>query len=386
VNWDWTSLPARCMLDFVGQALEVGYDLVTTTAVSRVIDKMARSPYLIFGNNLSVFSEFCLCMLPRINALQLADGVRILERIAQQFRARKAGDKASAEQCCDIDGLLQEFDSALAVINEAEMSSAANKGDQSVSAPQASRPEGPEVSAQNVSMIERIRHINIEDLETHFADPDARSGSQNTHDGEDAADSHSTPSQPGTPNKLPKPQTHSAYIAPTPYTREERSRAQQFHSLGDRQWRRKLDPVGVARTTFDFSILNKESIWGCRSVAYLIEAVCSRTTIDMSYSDENAAYSMFTTMVAADNLLENMNLQTLGIALFPKASILDTMADRDQSRRLTTLLEKLFDRGHEGTAAQRRYIQGLCNTMERDFKYPSELLKDEGEEGKTKRD
>jgi hypothetical protein len=66
---DWTSHLVSCLLDFVDKALEKGDNLVSVAAVCYVVNRMTKSVYLLFDNNLAVLVEFCLRVLPRVNDL-----------------------------------------------------------------------------------------------------------------------------------------------------------------------------------------------------------------------------------------------------------------------------------------------------------------------------
>ncbi|KAF2822010.1 hypothetical protein CC86DRAFT_458548 [Ophiobolus disseminans] len=108
---EWDSPDVRNMLEVVDKAFDVGSNLVTATAASSVVQKMARSEYLIFENNLCVFAEFCLCLLPRINVVAVSGCSQELQEAWDVLQKRKRDSQTPFDpvQVQIIDGLEEVF-------------------------------------------------------------------------------------------------------------------------------------------------------------------------------------------------------------------------------------------------------------------------------------
>lgn len=354
-NADWSSLPVRCVLDFVSKAFELGQDLVTAAAVAQVVNWMATSNNLILENNVREYLAFCLVVLPRIDTIRDVDRQE-LQRASQQLQARKNADQLRPDQEHAIGILLDVIRPSPTAAQPQDVS--AGPGYQNSSDDGASRDAS--LADAEASLVEGIRHIHIDDSEHHFGSSDAGSQSQGVQDEEQAAAPHDAPS---------KPQTLDA--EPGFCTEED----PDFYGADKLAWQeamRRPDPSAHPETDADFSIFDEESNWSPRTVMYLVEEVCKKTMIYMSLSDENTAYAMFAAMIASKNLFIGTNLQSLSMALFLKAGILDTMAG-GYSVRLTAMFDKLFERGYGAKATHRQKIQDLCEVLGRDeYKYTKE--------------
>lgn len=372
---NWFSDHTRLTLDFVLHTLSASANSpVVATAGCAVVARLAASLYLFVDLNFSIWAKFLRRVAPAIDRADCSGLSPDLTVLLAQLWQRD--DVPLDEEDFSTKGEIKTLIEAVG---------------RTVS--QLERTAVQPVSQSN------IRQIRIEDLDLNSALPSVRAESQNTHSGEDVSGAHGSPSIPSSsftrplPSARPSPSTpstpptplltstrRSSYVTPTPYTDAEKSSGSPYYA-GRAQWpRRPADPVGKARNGVDFDLFDEEPHWGLRSVAYFIETVLKSTMIDMSRTSKAMAYEMYGKMVAADNLVLHQNIQILGAALFLKAPILDMMADGNQSRHLTTLLKKLFDRGKDAKASHRRYIQGLCQTLERKYKYSRELLQDEDKE------
>lgn len=374
VESNWLSDRAGLTLDFMLHTLVASaYSSVVASAVCAFIARLASAHYLFIDLNFSVWTNFVRQAAPVIDrADQSGTSPELTLLLAQLWRND------------DLPRSEKDFSPKEAI-------------EKVVLVVRRTVTELEELSLPSVSL-GNGRQVNIEDLDSYFSLLSVHAESRVTQSEEDVSHPQASPSitsTPSTPPSRPIPSSHPAtsssptapknhtrrpsYVAPTPYTDEEKSSGDP-HFAGRRQWpRRPSDPVGRARNDIDVSVFDREAQWGRRSVAHLIEKVEKNTVIDMSRTSEDAAYDMYEKMSAADNLFKNKNLQTLVFSLFPKAGILDTMTDGVESQRLTNLLRRLYVRGEDGNAAQRRDIQGFCKTLGRTYKYSFELLKDDDE-------
>ncbi|KAF1937152.1 hypothetical protein EJ02DRAFT_458966 [Clathrospora elynae] len=87
---DWQSHNIACMLEFIDKSFQQGDNLVTAAATSNTVIKMAQSPYLFFDcyENLSIFREFSLLVVPRINKHDPDGMSKQLKEIFKKVRTR----------------------------------------------------------------------------------------------------------------------------------------------------------------------------------------------------------------------------------------------------------------------------------------------------------
>jgi hypothetical protein len=104
----------------VDKTFKRGNNLVSVAAVCYVVKRMTESIYLLFGNNVPVLVEFCLCVLPRVN--DLVTGSKHVEELLSELGASRAADTASQahmiEELFDILACTFPIQSASEATNE----------------------------------------------------------------------------------------------------------------------------------------------------------------------------------------------------------------------------------------------------------------------------